>query len=46
MERALADGTLQPQPQTKVVGKGLEAVQAGMDMLREGVSAMKLVISI
>lgn len=46
MERALADGTLQPRPLAKVVGKGLEAVQTGMDMLKEGVSAVKLVVNI
>jgi len=46
MEKALANGTLQPQPQAKVVGEGLEAVQMGMDMLREGLSAVKLVVKI
>ena len=46
MEKALADEMLQPQPRSKVVGEGLEAVQMGMDMLREGVSAVKLVVKI
>ena len=46
MERTLADETLQPQPQTKVVGQGLEAVQVGIDMLRKGLSAVKLVVRI
>jgi len=46
MEKALANGTLQPQPRAKIVGEGLEAVQMGMDMLRKGVSAVKLVVKI
>ena len=46
LEKALANGTLQPQPQAKIVGEGLDAVQTGMDMLKEGVSAVKLVVKV
>jgi len=33
-------------PQSEVVGKGLEEVQKAVDLLSEGVSAKKLVVSI
>ena len=33
-------------PSPLVVGKGLEYVQAGLDLLRKGVSAKKVVVSL
>ncbi|KAH9822863.1 quinone reductase [Teratosphaeria destructans] len=44
MARALADGSLQCKPDPYVVGEGLESVQAGVDMVRDGVSATKVVV--
>lgn len=41
---ALEQGTLKCLPKPKIVGKGLEACQAGVDEMRRGVSATKLVI--
>lgn len=43
---ALADGQLRPNPEPLVVGKGLESIQNGMDKLKMGVSARKLVVEI
>lgn len=43
---ALADGSFIPAPTPKVAGTGLEAIQGAMDMLREGVSAKKIVVRI
>jgi hypothetical protein len=44
--KALETGQLKPAPPAKVVGTGLEAVQGGMDDLRKGVSATKLVVTL
>ncbi|GKT94809.1 zinc-binding oxidoreductase/dehydrogenase [Colletotrichum tofieldiae] len=41
---ALEKGQLQPKPEPEVVGEGLASIQAGLDMLKKGVSAKKLVI--
>ncbi|KAF9871814.1 zinc-binding dehydrogenase [Colletotrichum karsti] len=41
---ALKSGQLQPKPDAEVVGKGLESIQAGLERLKKGVSATKLVI--
>ncbi|GJC87267.1 dehydrogenase orsE [Colletotrichum liriopes] len=41
---ALEKGQLQPKPEPEVVGKGLASIQAGLDILKKGVSAKKLVI--
>ena len=43
---SLAKGTIRPSPEPKVVGKGVEAINAGLDMLRQGVSCTKLVVEI
>ncbi|EXK26634.1 hypothetical protein FOMG_16805 [Fusarium oxysporum f. sp. melonis 26406] len=43
---ALADGQLQPKPDHLVIGRGLETLQSGLDRLRKGVSARKLVIEV
>lgn len=46
MAKALADGTLQPTPNPEIVGEGLDAIQAGIDRVRKGVSATKVVIKL
>ncbi|KAI9670380.1 MAG: hypothetical protein M1817_004423 [Caeruleum heppii] len=43
---ALASGQWKPAPGPKVVGTGLEQLQAGVDILRKGVSATKLVVTL
>ena len=44
---ALANGTFQPSPPPKIVGKGLESIQAGLDAYKaSGVSGEKLVINV
>ncbi|KAH7311600.1 chaperonin 10-like protein [Stachybotrys elegans] len=42
----LEKGTVRPSPDPTVVGKGLEAINAGLDRLRQGVSCTKLVVEI
>ncbi|WP_308159118.1 zinc-binding alcohol dehydrogenase family protein [Curtobacterium sp. ISL-83] len=42
----LADGSLRAVPEPLVVGAGLEAVQAGLDRQRAGVSARKVVVTL
>ncbi|KAK2018466.1 GroES-like protein [Colletotrichum eremochloae] len=42
----LANGTIWPSPEPKVVGKGLEAINEGLDMLRQGVSCTKLIVEV
>ncbi|OJD32447.1 zinc-binding oxidoreductase [Diplodia corticola] len=44
LPRALADGRVRCLPEPEVVGVGLGRVQEGMDRLRRGVSAKKLVV--
>jgi len=41
---ALESGALKCMPGKEVVGRGLEAVQLGMDTHRKGVSAKKVVV--
>lgn len=41
---ALADGSFMTAPAPAVVGKGLEAIQEGLERLKKGVSASKLVV--
>ncbi|CAK7213738.1 hypothetical protein SBRCBS47491_001907 [Sporothrix bragantina] len=43
---ALAKGTYKVAPEPFVVGHGLGAVQAGLDMVKEGVSATKVVVKL
>lgn len=42
----LANGKIRPSPEPCVVGKGLEAVNTGLDMLIEGISCKKLVVEV
>ncbi|KAI8630764.1 zinc-binding oxidoreductase CipB [Xylariaceae sp. FL1651] len=46
LPEALASGRYVAAPTPQVVGHGLEDIQAGLDMLKKGVSAKKLVISL
>ena len=42
--RALADGRLKAKPEAVVAGKGLESIEKGVEMVRKGVSARKVVV--
>lgn len=44
MAKALQSGSLIPAPEPLIVGKGLDKVQEGIDVLRQGVSASKVVV--
>ena len=46
LPQALASGQFQAKPDPKVVGHGLEKIQDGVDELRKGVSATKLVVTL
>lgn len=46
LPQALAAGKFLAAPAPYVIGKGLEHVQAGLDMQRSGVSASKIIISL
>lgn len=43
--QAMEDNAIKYMPQSEVVGKGLEDVQKAVDLLAQGVSAKKLVVS-
>ncbi|KAK1998061.1 GroES-like protein [Colletotrichum falcatum] len=42
----LAKGTVWPSPEPKVIGQGLDALNEGLNILRQGVSCTKLVIEV
>ena len=42
----LANGTIRPSPEPRVVGTGLGALDAGLDVLLQGVSCTKLVVEV
>ncbi|CRL28034.1 Alcohol dehydrogenase superfamily, zinc-containing [Penicillium camemberti] len=42
----LANGTIKPSPEPRVLGKGLGAINAGLDVLLKGVSCTKLVVEV
>lgn len=42
----LANGTIRPSPEPRIVGNGLGAINAGLDMLLRGVSCTKLVVEV
>ncbi|KAJ0118916.1 GroES-like protein [Diaporthe amygdali] len=46
LPRALEVGTFVPAPPPLIAGRGLESVQVGIDILRKGVSAQKVVVSL
>lgn len=43
---ALQDGSFVPWPAPTVIGHGLEQIQDGLDRLKQGVSASKLVVTL
>ncbi|KAL1984922.1 hypothetical protein VTN96DRAFT_8581 [Rasamsonia emersonii] len=45
LPKALAEGKYQAAPEPYVVGKGLEALQAGLEARKKGVSAQKIVVT-
>jgi len=46
LPEVLAERTLVAAPEPEIVGKGLEHIQTAMDLLKKGVSAKKLVVSL
>jgi NADPH:quinone reductase-like Zn-dependent oxidoreductase len=46
LPKALEEGKFVPAPDPVVVGKGLHAIQDGVDVLRKGVSAKKVVVTL
>lgn len=46
LPQALESGQMKPAPKPQVVGHGLESVQEGIDLIKKGVSATKLVITL
>lgn len=42
----LAKGAIRPSPEPSVVGKGLGAINAGLDIILQGVSCRKLVVEV
>lgn len=42
----IANGSIRPSPELKVVGRGLQAVNDGLDELSRGVSCTKLVVEV
>ena len=46
LPQALAQGRFVPAPEPQVVGKGLENIQEGFDILKRGVSAKKVVVKL
>ena len=46
MPQALAEGRYITAPEAYVVGEGLESIQVGFDVLKKGVSAKKVVITL
>lgn len=45
LHRVMEETKIKYLPQPEIVGKGVEDVQKGVDLLAKGVSAKKLVIS-
>ncbi|KIW93555.1 uncharacterized protein Z519_06160 [Cladophialophora bantiana CBS 173.52] len=43
---ALASGQFKPAPRANVVGQGLDCIQMGIDKLKKGVSASKIVVKL
>ncbi|KAL1968650.1 hypothetical protein VTN77DRAFT_1476 [Rasamsonia byssochlamydoides] len=46
LPKALAEGKFVPAPDPHVVGKGIEALQAGLEVRKKGVSAQKVVVTV
>ncbi|OAL39229.1 hypothetical protein AYO20_01547 [Fonsecaea nubica] len=43
---ALASGQYKPAPRANVIGEGLDSIQSGIDRLKQGVSASKIVVKL
>jgi NADPH:quinone reductase-like Zn-dependent oxidoreductase len=46
LRESLVKGTVRPSPEPRVVGKGLGAINAGLDILLRGVSCTKLIVEV
>ena len=46
LRKYLVKGMIEPSPEPRVLGKGLGAINAGLDMLLQGVSCTKLVVEV
>ncbi|KAK8100492.1 GroES-like protein [Apiospora kogelbergensis] len=46
LRRSLVKGSVRPSPEPRVVGKGLGTINAGLNMVLQGVSCAKLVVEI
>jgi NADPH:quinone reductase-like Zn-dependent oxidoreductase len=46
LRERLSEGNIRPSPRVRVVGKGLEAINKGLDELARGVSCVKLVVEV
>ena len=46
LPEALKSGQFRPAPPTKVIGHGVEDLQKAVDLMREGVSAQKLIVTL
>ena len=43
-QRSRANGRLKAKPEAVVIGKGLESIEKGVNIVRKGVSAKKVVV--
>ncbi|CEL11171.1 hypothetical protein ASPCAL14276 [Aspergillus calidoustus] len=46
LRERLSEGSITPSPRVRVLGKGLEAINKGLDELARGVSCVKLVVEV
>lgn len=46
LPQAMESGAVRPVPLPEVLGRGLAAVQDGLDRMKQGVSARKLIIEL
>lgn len=46
LSESLADGSFKAKPDPMVIGHGLDKVQEGLDLLKGGVSATKVVVTV
>lgn len=45
LPKVLAEGSFKAKPNPVSAGKGVESIQAGIDMLQKGVSAQKVIVT-
>jgi hypothetical protein len=43
---ALESGSIKSAPRAEIVGHGVESIQKAVDILRDGVSGMKIVVTL